>query len=333
MFSMTTQNVANTNQEAKQYNESNTEEKVPSPPMHPSFDSETTMTNVFHSQGSIGSWGSDFMRLMQSGDSRSQTSRAPHSRQSSIPTTAGCRSRSDSMLSEERLVKSSGQASSLAAAGIAMGDCDKPSPLNNPIREQEFKSPNPSRGKGAICLERVFLSQLPPAHPTETPNEDNINVSRDDDVDSASEYTGSISSIEEPAPKPRRRKPTKKRKRTRKVYEPEHVTPVDYTDLDVLCQRGGLANHHPGNIRYLQEKDKLQPTYLAASKKDKTVISQELVDRVHAWGGRFLRKETASQTWYEVHQHTARTKAGQTLRENLSSEDRAAKRVKYPKRR
>ena len=320
---MTTHNIANTNQEAKQYNEI-IEEKTASPTMHPAFDSEATMTNVFHSHGSIGSYGSEFMRLMQSGDSQSQPSRATHSRQSSLQ---GSRSRSDSQLSEDRLLRSCGQAGSLAAAGLAMDDPHKSSP--SPIREQVFDRPAPGRGKGAACLEAVFLSQLPPVNVTETPNDENSTLSREE-VDSVSEYTGSISSIEEPARKPPRRRP-QNRKRKRKVYEIEDKAPVEYTELDVLCQRGGLANHHPGNIRYLQEKDILQPTYLAASKNEKTMISQQLVDIVHAWGGRFLRKDKTTEMWYEVHRHTARTKAGQTLRENLSAEDRVAKRAKYPK--
>lgn len=39
---------------------------------------------------------------------------------------------------------------------------------------------------------------------------------------------------------------------TKLLYE------IKSTDDDVLCQRGGLGNKHPGNHRYLQAKDALQ---------------------------------------------------------------------------
>lgn len=48
----------------------------------------------------------------------------------------------------------------------------------------------------------------------------------------------------------------------------------NFTRFDVLLGRGGLANRHLGNQDYLREKER----YLAASKDEKTGISQELVD-------------------------------------------------------
>jgi hypothetical protein len=41
---------------------------------------------------------------------------------------------------------------------------------------------------------------------------------------------------------------------------------------------------------------------------------------------------STSSCWYEVHNHVARTKAGQALREVYTPEKGAAKRVKYPKK-
>jgi hypothetical protein len=131
-----------------------------------------------------------------------------------------------------------------------------------------------------------------------------------------------------------------KRRSSRKTYEPNVKVYVEYKDEDVLCQRGGLANSHPGNAWYHLAKEALQPKYIAASKTDKTDVSQELVDQVHAWGGRFLREDTSraasststSSCWYEVHNHVARTKAGQALREDYTPEKGAAKRVKYSKK-
>lgn len=126
-----------------------------------------------------------------------------------------------------------------------------------------------------------------------------------------------------------RQRPKIKHKRTRKNYEPDIYMFVEYTDRDVLCQRGGLANDHPGNGKYLRARDELQLSYTKAGKAEKTAISQRLVDQVHNWNGRFLRKDKLSQKWYEIHNQTARTKAGQALREEYTTEQRAAKRLKY----
>ena len=125
-------------------------------------------------------------------------------------------------------------------------------------------------------------------------------------------------------------RPKKKQKRVRKVYEPEERVYVEYTALDVLCQRGGLANSHTGNCRFREAKDKLQCEYFATPKLERTRVSQKLVDEVHDWKGRFLRKDSSG--WYEVHNHVARTKAGQALRETYTPQERAAKRAKYTKK-
>jgi hypothetical protein len=105
------------------------------------------------------------------------------------------------------------------------------------------------------------------------------------------------------------------------------------TEVDVLCGRGGRTNHHPGNIYYLQMKEDIQERYLAASKEEKTAISQELVDAIHCRGGRFLKLDERSNhhQWYEIDNRTARKKASQTLREMNTPEYRAEKRKKYAK--
>lgn len=103
------------------------------------------------------------------------------------------------------------------------------------------------------------------------------------------------------------------------------------TDKDVLLGRGGRANNHAGNKRYLAEKDRIQPRYLNATKQEKKDISQELVDIVHAWGGRFLKEDEAMKRWYEVDEKSARKKASQSLREINTPEQRARKRARYSK--
>jgi hypothetical protein len=121
----------------------------------------------------------------------------------------------------------------------------------------------------------------------------------------------------------------KRRNRVRPNYAPKCPTYVDFTDKDVLCHRGGFANKHGGNLRYLQAKSRYQVEYQTAAKSQVTGIAQRLVDEVNAWGGRFLKFDKNMEAWYEVHNHTARTKAGQALREFYTSRDRAEKRARY----
>ena len=125
---------------------------------------------------------------------------------------------------------------------------------------------------------------------------------------------------------------TRKKKRIRKNYDPkpEDRDYIELTDDDVGLGRGGALNRHPGNLRFHQAKLELQPRYHQALKDERTVIAQGLVDRVHAWGGKFLKKD--SHGWYVVDNHTARTKCSQALRENYTAEERAAKRQRYRQR-
>jgi hypothetical protein len=74
------------------------------------------------------------------------------------------------------------------------------------------------------------------------------------------------------------------------------TTANTFKDADVLLGRGGLVNLHPGNQDYLQHKERLQPRYLAASKEEKTVISQELIDIVREWGGQFMKQREDDKT-------------------------------------
>jgi hypothetical protein len=119
----------------------------------------------------------------------------------------------------------------------------------------------------------------------------------------------------------------KRRIRCRPNYTPKCPTYVEPADEDVICQRGGAGNKHPGNIRYLETKSHYQVEYQTAEKSQVTAIAQRLVDEVNAWGGRFLKKDKLG--WYEIHNHTARTKAGQALREFYTTQDRAEKRARY----
>lgn len=90
------------------------------------------------------------------------------------------------------------------------------------------------------------------------------------------------------------------------------------TNSDVLCGRGGRTNKHIGNKKWLHQKKLRQRRYFAATKDGKTLIAQELVEYIHNNGGRFIKK--IGDCWYEIDDHTARTKASQTLREMSNHE-------------
>jgi hypothetical protein len=149
-----------------------------------------------------------------------------------------------------------------------------------------------------------------------------------EDVDSDDEWQPDSKSTRV-APSLKKNTSCTKRKRSRPNLEPPQKVFVEPIDLDVLMGRGGRTNHHPGNKKYLDAKEGIQDRYMAANKNAKTAISQELVDQVHAWGGRFLKMDEAAQQWYPVVNIVARKKASQTLREINSAEERAAKRAKY----
>ena len=126
-----------------------------------------------------------------------------------------------------------------------------------------------------------------------------------------------------------RKASVEKPRRQRKLYEvaAHQRKYVQYTDMDVLCQRGGLGNQHVGNKRYLAAKEAMQVLYQATPKAGRTAVAQQLVDQVRSWGGRFLTRD--AHGWYEIHNHKARTKASQALREDYSKEELREKRNKY----
>ena len=111
---------------------------------------------------------------------------------------------------------------------------------------------------------------------------------------------------------------------------------VEIRDVDVLSARGGRSKRHPGNIAYLEEKNRLQPAYLAlkAKKEDqlKTEISWKLVNFVKNRGGRFLKQKGKENVWFEMSDRDARSKASQALRDDNTPEGLARKRRRYAKK-
>ena len=105
-------------------------------------------------------------------------------------------------------------------------------------------------------------------------------------------------------------------------------------DKDVICQRGALTNHHLGNKIYLAKVEERKAEYQSTNeKKQKTYLSELVIDDVLANGGRFVRKDEDTGKWFVVDRKIVRTKVSQALREANTAESRAAKRQRYPKKR
>jgi len=129
-------------------------------------------------------------------------------------------------------------------------------------------------------------------------------------------------------------KVTKKKKRNRaprKKVIPKKKKYLKPTEKDVLMGRGGKSNHHPGNMRYRAEIDRLQEEYKKTDDKDeKTNISETLVLHVQSYGGNFLEKD--DDGWYVIDDVVARRKVSQALREDKDPEKRRAKRQRFLER-
>mmetsp|Transcript_16694 Transcript_16694/g.23540 ORF Transcript_16694/g.23540 Transcript_16694/m.23540 type:complete len:495 (+) Transcript_16694:257-1741(+) len=87
---------------------------------------------------------------------------------------------------------------------------------------------------------------------------------------------------------------------------------------DVLCGRGGLTNHHAGNMFFRRLVRLKQEAYLLASKREKAGVARDIVDSIRALDppGRFLKKDAKHpNTWVEIGDRKAREKTSQALRE------------------
>ena len=86
------------------------------------------------------------------------------------------------------------------------------------------------------------------------------------------------------------------------------------TMLDVLCERGGRSNHHPGNKEYVKLIRNMAHLYPEELNK-KGDFTQSIVRKVKGWGGRFMKRKDKSNEWFEVDDEFAKKKVGQLLRD------------------
>lgn len=105
---------------------------------------------------------------------------------------------------------------------------------------------------------------------------------------------------------------------TELTAEGSQSTSFQISQSDVLCGRGGLTNHHPGNVFFRRLVRIKQESYLRASKREKAGVAREIVDVIRnlSPSGRFLKKDTKNPgMWIEIGDRKAREKTSQALRE------------------
>jgi len=118
------------------------------------------------------------------------------------------------------------------------------------------------------------------------------------------------------AAKKTEKKTTTKRPET--LIEQSQHTSFQISRSDVLCGRGGLTNHHPGNVFFRRLVRMKQESYLLASKREKAGVAKEIVESIRNLNpqGRFLKKDPQNPGhWIEIGDRKAREKTSQALRE------------------
>ena len=105
--------------------------------------------------------------------------------------------------------------------------------------------------------------------------------------------------------------------------------------LDVICAPGKEARNHSGNINFRTIIfKKLQDYSKASSKLEKSLIVSSIVDKIRrdSPNGGFVKFNSQTGEWYEVGDHLAREKVGQSFRDSLSSQYRSSTKAKKRRR-
>ncbi|CAJ1937714.1 unnamed protein product [Cylindrotheca closterium] len=115
------------------------------------------------------------------------------------------------------------------------------------------------------------------------------------------------------------------------VEESAGKDPVEPSSDDVLCGRGGLTNHHPGNKRFRSIVKQYQQEYLRADRGKKASFGHKIYSEIQSHQGRFLQripkgrsnnnnnKNSAAsklKQWYDIGKVRAIAKICQALRED-----------------
>jgi hypothetical protein len=99
----------------------------------------------------------------------------------------------------------------------------------------------------------------------------------------------------------------------------------DYTEMDVLCEKGGRANHHMGNRVFLRLVQRNKSHYRQmVLRRDRDMLIQSILQAIQQSGGRFRRLDKESCQWHTVDLLCAYRKIRQALREPDRVVDMAA---------
>jgi hypothetical protein len=103
------------------------------------------------------------------------------------------------------------------------------------------------------------------------------------------------------------------------MYTPREV--MEPNSNDVLCGRGGGTNNNKGNMNWRGVVALNKELYTTLPVKEKVFLSRSIVSAVRTLDppGRFLQKDTKSDTWYDIGDELAHQKTSQALRVRLSN--------------
>jgi hypothetical protein len=103
--------------------------------------------------------------------------------------------------------------------------------------------------------------------------------------------------------------------------------------MDVICARGKQAHSHPGNRRFrLRVSMNLERYSKATTKLDKSLIVSSIVEAVRQASpeGGFIKRQGGC--WFEVGDHVAREKVGQSFRDLLHTKYKSSTKAKKRRR-
>jgi len=129
-------------------------------------------------------------------------------------------------------------------------------------------------------------------------------------------------------------------------YNPSHYAPVETDEervplsssyvpssTDVVCARGRQYWNHTGNKLYRGIIADYTARYCETKNKmEKSLIVMEIINKVHEFNGRFIKKERKGGPWVEADEVFAKEKITQSLRDGLSTKYRSATKAKRQRR-
>lgn len=88
------------------------------------------------------------------------------------------------------------------------------------------------------------------------------------------------------------------------------------SEYDVMCGRGIHSQNNSGNRRFRAIIDENLEQYLEVrTKREKSLIVQSIIARIHRNKGRFVRKDRDTGEWHEIDTHEVKEKVGHALRD------------------